>query len=229
MGDQAPGDRASAQPPRGGCDPGRMRLYRIPHSTNVERVALALAHKRIRVESVWVDPADRTPVREVSGQDLVPILALENGHWVQESVQILHWLERNFPEPPLVPHDVSRRVELEFFLQWFDGVWKQAPNRIEAELRKDEPDKRTVTTWRYQLGYWLSMFEQLLTGRDYLFGDDFSLADCAVFPFLKYPVLGRQPGDDELFHQVLVEFQPYNGRYPRLAAWVMRVNEHPRT
>ena len=47
--------------------------YRIPFSTNVERIALALAHKGIPVEYVDVDPDDRSPVVEVSGQELVPV------------------------------------------------------------------------------------------------------------------------------------------------------------
>ena len=51
-----------------------MRVFRIPFSTNVERVALALGHKGVAVEWVDVDPADRSPVRDVSGQDLVPVL-----------------------------------------------------------------------------------------------------------------------------------------------------------
>ena len=51
-----------------------LRLYRFRYSTNVERVALALAYKGIEVESVEIDPDDRTPVRELSGQDLVPVL-----------------------------------------------------------------------------------------------------------------------------------------------------------
>ena len=55
-----------------------IELYRIPFSTNVERVALALAHKGLEAESIWVDPADRTIVSEVSGQDLVPVL-VEDG------------------------------------------------------------------------------------------------------------------------------------------------------
>ena len=36
-----------------------LRLYRFRYSTNVERVALALAHKGIEAESVQVDPDDR--------------------------------------------------------------------------------------------------------------------------------------------------------------------------
>ena len=50
------------------------RVYRIPFSTNVERVALAAGHKGIELE--WVDVAAdvRSPVEQVSGQPLVPVL-----------------------------------------------------------------------------------------------------------------------------------------------------------
>ena len=51
-----------------------LRVYRIPYSTNVERVALALAHKGVEVDWVDVDPDDRTPVLAVSGQALVTVL-----------------------------------------------------------------------------------------------------------------------------------------------------------
>ena len=33
-----------------------IRLYRFRYSTNVERVTLALAHKELEVESIWVNP-----------------------------------------------------------------------------------------------------------------------------------------------------------------------------
>ena len=51
-----------------------MRLYAIPHSTNVERVALALGHKGLDAELVLCDANDRSAVRLISGQDLVPVL-----------------------------------------------------------------------------------------------------------------------------------------------------------
>ena len=39
-----------------------MRVYRIPFSTNVERVALAAGHKGLPIEWIDVDPDDRSPV-----------------------------------------------------------------------------------------------------------------------------------------------------------------------
>jgi glutathione S-transferase len=68
--------------------------------------------------------------------------------------------------------------------------------------------------------------EALLGRRDYLLGDDFSAADCAAFPFLKY-ALKLDAEDDELFHRILHERQPIDA-YPRLRAWIERVDERPR-
>jgi glutathione S-transferase len=54
-----------------------IRLYRARFSTNVERVALALALKGLEAESVWITYEDRSPVEQVSGQPLVPVLDYE--------------------------------------------------------------------------------------------------------------------------------------------------------
>ena len=74
----------------------------------------------------------------------------------------------------------------------------------------------------------LDRFEELLDGRDHLFGDDFSAADCAAFPFLKYGTL-RDPADDELFHLILEEHLALGDGHPRLRDWIGRVNDRPRT
>ncbi len=73
----------------------------------------------------------------------------------------------------------------------------------------------------------LDRFEELLEGRDHLFGDEFSAADCAAFPFLKYGLL-RDPADDELFHLILEEHLALNDEHPRLRDWIARVNQRPR-
>jgi glutathione S-transferase len=44
-----------------------MRPYRFDRSRNVERVALALAHEKLPVESVEVDPDDRSEVHRHPG------------------------------------------------------------------------------------------------------------------------------------------------------------------
>ena len=203
------------------------RVYRISFSTNVERVALAAGHKGVELEWIDVDPSDRSPVEAVSGQPLVPVL-VEGGEVVFDSPAILAWLERRFPEPPLYPREPARRAEAQVFVDWFNQLWKRPPNLIAAELERPQPDMRRIEELGSRMRSTLDIFESLLKGRDYLFGD-FGVADVIAFPFLKYAAFGLPSGDDELFHQVLVEHMLLGDRYPQLRAWSERVDAHPRS
>jgi glutathione S-transferase len=189
-----------------------IRLYRAPFSTNVERVALALAHKGLEVESVWIDYADRSPVERVSGQPLVPILEFDDGSVVYDSMQIVRVLEERFRDRPLYPADAAGRARLIHFIGWFDEVWKLAPNAIEAEIGRDVPDVARIDALAQELAAALDRFEAMLDGR---------------YPFLKY-ALWRHPDDDELFHRVLDGYQQLGDDHPRLEAWIRRVDVRPR-
>ena len=203
-----------------------LRLYRARFSTNVERVALALAHKGLEVESVAISYEDRSPVVRVSGQGLVPVL-VDGDEVIPDSVHILRYLEAHWPDPPLFPRDAARSAELDVFFDWFNEVWKRAPNAIEDELERDDPDEEQVAQHAARMRASLDRFEALLDGRDHLLGDDFSAADCVAFPFLKYGKL-RDRADDELFHRILEDNLRLDGTHPRLSAWIDRVNERPR-
>jgi glutathione S-transferase len=202
-----------------------IHLYRFRFSTNVERVTLALAHKNLEVESIWVDPRDRSPVEQLSGQQLVPVID-DGERVVFDSTAILSYLEERYRQPPLYPHEEAQRAAVDIYIDWFNRVCKRPPNEIEAELLADKVDQRRVDELAAWMARNLDVHERLLAGRDYLFGDDFCAADCAAFPFLKY-ALARDSEDDELFHRILDEHQSVVGR-PRLEAWIQRVDERPR-
>jgi glutathione S-transferase len=204
-----------------------IRLYRARFSTNVERVALALAHKRLEVESVWIEYSDRSPVERVSGQQLVPVVELEDGAVVLDSMQIVRVLEELHPSPPLYPAGAAGRARMIHFIDWFDDVWKVAPNAIEAEIGREQPDLARIEELSAQMATALGHFEEMLTSNSYLYGDEFSAADCAAYPFLKY-ALWRDPADDELFHRVLDGYQQLGNDHPRLTAWIERIDERPR-
>ncbi len=202
-----------------------MRLYRIPFSTNVERVALALAHKGLEAEPVDVDPADRSPIIAASGQSLVPVLD-DEGRVVSDSTRILEYLEERYPDRPLYPRDPARRAECVVFVDWFNRVWKVPPNAIADALAALNPDRTRIAELGAAMAASLDVFEGMLTGREYLLGD-FSAADCAAFPFLKYALL-HDPEDEELFHRVLVENLPLGVTHPRIGAWIRAMDERPR-
>ena len=195
-----------------------IRLYAIPFSTNVERVALALAQKGIDAEVVMFDAADRTPVRELSGQDLVPVIEHDR-RVIADSPVIIEYLEELQPDPPLYPADPARAAEMRVFIDWFNRVWKGAPNAIADALDAGDADQARLDALGQEMTRALAWFEALLAGRDFLFGDRVSAADFVAFPFLKYAVdrpRGRRdlpPGPEPL---------PAAGRRPPAARCVDR-------
>jgi glutathione S-transferase len=196
-----------------------IRCLRIPFSTNVERIALAAGHKSVSIEWIDIDPNDRSPVEDLSGQALVPVLATED-EVVSDSPRILDWLEERFPEPSLLPAEPARQAEVRVFADWFNRVWKTFPNGITDGV--GDPAAHAAEMRRA-----VGLFESLLDERDFLFGN-FGLADVTAFPFLKYASLGLSPGESDTFHAVLAEQMPLRPESP-LHAWVARVDARPRS
>ncbi len=191
-----------------------LRVHRIPHSTNVERVALAAALKGLEV--TWVDhPAgDRSGIVAVSGQPLVPAAELPDGRVVSDSTAILRELETLAPEPPLWPRDLAARAQADIFVEWFNEVWKGPPNRI-ADGAGSAADAARLRTW-------CARFEALLAdGRPFLLGAELTVADIVAAPFAAYFGAPLVPGDEDPFHRVLAALPAG----PSTAAWVARVRE----
>jgi glutathione S-transferase len=202
-----------------------IRVYRADWSTNCERVALALGHKGLAAQSILIEYADRSPVEAVSGQGLVPVIE-DSGEVVADSVAILRYLERGYPDPPLFTADPARAAELDLFVDWFERVYKDDPNTIEDELERPDPDRALVERRGAAMRARLGLFERLLERREFLTGA-FGAADCVAYPFLKYAA-GRDPADTEPFHVILAEHQRLGPEHPDLAAWIGRVGERPR-
>ena len=213
------------------------RVLRVPHSTNVDRVALAAGHKGLEVDWVDVDPDDRRVVRELTGQDLVPVLRAEDGEVVWDSPRILAWIEARHPTPALWPSDPGDAALADVFCHRFNEVWKGPPNRLAALLgpvafdedRLSTAEGRAVADDRVRMRRWLDRFEDRLDGTPHLGGDAFGVCDVVAWPFLRYGVEAPAAGDDDPFHRVLHEAGGFDAAsHPRLTAWVARVAERPR-
>ena len=201
--------------------PPVIRVHRIPFSTNVERVALAAGHKGAAIEWVDHDPADRSAIVALSGQELVPFAEFD-GDVVRGSMRIVERLEAEHPDPPLVEGDPVRAARARIFVAWFDRVWKGPPNALDVETEPPDAD-----ALRRRSREWTSLFEGLLAAGPYLGGEALGLEDVCAFPFLKYAVVDPDPADAEPFHRILVDLvRP--GEHPRLDEWVRRVDALPR-
>ena len=100
-----------------------------------------------------------------------------------------------------------------------------AANLIAAALDRGEVDAEALARWSRRLAQRLDLFEGLLTGREYLFGE-FGAADCAAYPFLRYAV-ELDEDDPWTFHRVLHERMPLAPHHAGLRGWLARMAERP--
>ena len=205
-----------------------LRVWRIPYSTNVERIALALARKGLQVTWVDVDAGDRSAVIALSGQELVPVLQTPDGTIIADSTAILDWLDEHVPLPAFYPADPARRAAAEIAIAWFNGVWKVAPNAIAAERAAPAPDAARIERLGAALRDSLPRFEALLHDRPFLLGDELGAFDLCAFPFLKYGTVPVARDDPDDFHRVLAEQLGLDGAFVCLAEWIARIDALPR-
>lgn len=192
-----------------------MRVWRIPYSTNVERVAIAAGVGGVAVEWVDVDAYDRTPVKELSGQGRVPVAELD-GEIVVGSLAIIGRIA-----PELWPAEPRTRAQVDVFLDWFERVWMHPLGVLFTPGTDEERRERAGA----RLGSSLDRFEDLLDGGSFLF-EQLTVADIAAYPFLKYARDNELPDDDYEIHELMRRYQSLDGR-PRVAAWLDRVSALP--
>lgn len=76
-----------------------LRFHELAPSPNNVKVRMALRFKGIDFETVPVDPADRTPLVELSGQELTPAIE-DRGIVLNDSEAILQYLDASYPGTP---------------------------------------------------------------------------------------------------------------------------------
>jgi len=162
-----------------------MKLYEIG-APNPRRVRIFLAEKNAEIESVTVDVmagAHQTPAfLEKNSLGLLPVLELDDGTCITESVAICRYLESHYPEPPLlgmgplqqaVVEMWNRRLELGLFRSTADYFQHTIPffkDKIAqlpayAETAKESARKH------------LDWLNGALADRKFLAGDDYTIAD----------------------------------------------------
>ena len=165
-----------------------MKLYEAP-SPNARRVHIAMAEKGIELDRVVVDIrggenlSDEFLAKNPGGR--VPVLELDDGTYIGESVSISRYLDAIgegpmlFGDTPLAQAQIDmwqRRAELNFFLEVvgafrnITGFFKDRETCVEAwgVVCADRAPKA------------LSMFDAQLEHSEFLAGDQFSVADITL-------------------------------------------------
>lgn len=175
-----------------------MKLYDGGRAPNPRRVSVFLAEKGIEIEKVPVDMGQmghKSPeVTQLNPLQRLPVLVLDDGTALSESVAICRYLEELHPEPPLMGTDArdraivemwNRRVELHFLASVAAAFRHTHPAMKEWEVPQ-------VAEWgeinRPKAIAFLELLDQELAAREFIAGDRYSIADITgmiAFDFMK--------------------------------------------
>lgn len=133
------------------------------------------------VEKIW---ERRTDFLALNPAGDVPVLVEEDGTTISGSRAIEEYLEEAYPETPLLGADPIRRAETRRLISWFDTKFaREVTDNLVGEkmmkrlLRLGEPNGPAVRAGHANIHYHLDYIGFLCEKRNWLAGDDFSLAD----------------------------------------------------
>jgi len=148
-------------------------LYGMIASPNVFRVALALEEKGLTY--TIKDNVLSDDFLKKSRWGLMPCLDID-GQSRAESLAILEWLEDRFPDKPLLPQDVNERSKVRM---WMHHIMHELlNNRLTGVFN---PGGAAAAREKLKAG--LGDVNKELTGRTYVVGDSFTLADLQLAVF----------------------------------------------
>lgn len=204
-----------------------MKLYMFPIAPNPTRVRLQLAEKAhagspLPVEEVAVNlPAGEQRAAEHLARNprgALPVLELDDGGFLTESLAIMEYLEELQPEPPMLgtsPLGRARVRELERIAE--TGVLMPVTFVVHTTNSPlgMPPLPEMAEAFRRRLPTGLSSLDAVLAdGRPFLAGERVTLADCTLAAGLQF---GR-------FGEIGLDLEP---DYPHLAAWDTRYRARP--
>lgn len=193
------------------------RLHYVNGSISSWRVMLALHEKNLAFEAqrMHVMRAEReTRAPEflaLNPRGKAPVLVEPEGTVINESLGLLTYLELRYPEPCLLPRDARMGLVLAWVQESEETglVYEPIEQLFLGDLRPDQ--REAVRGALGGLEFELSLWESRLSGKQFLFGDALTLADCALYPVLAY-LLRRG-----------LSLEPY----PALAAYIAHFSKRP--
>ena len=194
-----------------------MKVLGSPGSPFVRKVRVIAAEKDIALDYVIERPnVQGSRIAQLNPLGKIPVLLLDDGETVYDSVVIGEYLEGLKPEPRLVPADFAGRIAVKRWEALGDGLAEIAVTISHDLGPMNDAERRAAWMPRQheKLERALACYEAQAAGRSWLHADAFGLADICAGYALSY------------LDQVLPDVD-WRGRHPGLAAYAERVAARP--
>lgn len=196
-----------------------LKIYGVNLSPFVRKVCAVLVEKGIAYELVPVMPGAMSPeFLKLSPQRKIPVLQ-DGDTVVPDSSCIAGYLERRYPEPALFPAEAADYGRALFYEEYADTTIYSVfgpvfiQRVVVPRLMKGTPDEELIQEALERTPEVLDYLEGEIGEREWLVGDQFSVADIAVTsPFVNWAYAGERVDAS---------------RWPRLAAYVERAHARP--
>lgn len=181
------------------------QVYHFWLSAASRLVRLALAEKRLEfelvVEKVW---ERRREFLTINPAGDVPVLVEPDGTTLIDASVIAEYLEEVYPGRPLLGETPLARAETRRLVSWFSGKFgREVTENLVGEkvlkrfLRIGQPSSEAIRAGLANIHYHLEYIAYLADQRNWLAGDDLTLADIAAGAHLSVvDYLGDVPWDD---------------------------------
>ncbi|MCO1334070.1 glutathione S-transferase family protein [Microbulbifer sp. OS29] len=199
-----------------------MKIYEFATAPNCRRVRMYMVEKGIDADYVGVDITKGENLSpDFRSKDInkkVPVLELDDGTYIAESVAIQRYFEELHPEPPLFGRDAKEKAQVEMWnrradfnlmfpvgmcFQHVSGFFKDRMN-VYPDFGEDS-GKRALK--------FMDTLNNHFSDHQYLVGDYFSVADISMVCSLDF---GK-----------VQNLRPSTENHPHLTRWREQLKERP--
>ena len=187
-------------------------LYSFRRCPYAMRARLALVYAGIKVELREVQLANKPQaLLAASAKATVPVLVLDDDSIIDESLDIMRWALSQHDPDHWLTESLDKQTLTETLIQHNDVEFK---TQLDHYKYSDRFPQHTSEQYRKRGEVFLAALERQLNQQQYLIGDHATLADYAIFPFIRQ----FAHVDKNWFDQAA---------YPRLQKWLSNLLESP--
>src|SRR5882724_4814821 len=179
-----------------------MKIYDFVGAPNPKKLRVYLAEKGLEIPCVQVNIVtgeNRAPeFLKKNPLGGLPVLELDDGSYLTESLAIIQYLEELNPNPPMIgttPRERARVHELERIADLgvlgAVGAYFQNTHPFMAQRFKQSPD--AAENAKARLGGNLKVLDAAIAGKPFVAGERATIADCTLLAALEFAEFAEAP------------------------------------